>query len=90
MLNVKHSSAYLFFISPFSSSMASASEMSQLQQSSVPLQFPLPNVVIGTDATLIYWAFYNQGSSFPHPVVDPGLVLCAGLKLPCKNSRLLH
>ena len=36
MLNVYHSSAHLFFFSPFSSSMMSASEMSQLQHSSVP------------------------------------------------------
>ena len=31
----------------------------------VPLQFPLPDVVIGTDATPTHWAFYFQGSGLP-------------------------
>ena len=33
-----------------------------LQQSPVPLQLPLPDVVIATDAIPTHWAFYFQGS----------------------------
>ena len=39
--------------------------LSNLQQSPVPLQFPLPDVVIATDATPTRWAFYFQGSGLP-------------------------
>ena len=31
----------------------------------VPLHFPLPDVVIATDATPTHWAFYFQGSGLP-------------------------
>ena len=31
----------------------------------VPLQFPLPDVVIATDATPTHWVFYFQGSGLP-------------------------
>ena len=34
-------------------------------KSPVPLQFPLPNVVIVTDAMPTHWAFYFQGSGLP-------------------------
>ena len=61
--------------------------MSQLHHSSVPLQFPLPNMDIVTDATAIYWAFYLHGSGFSYGVLDPGQVLSARIILPCKNSR---
>ena len=33
------------------------------------LQFPLPDVVIATDAMPTHWAFYFQGSGFPLPVI---------------------
>ena len=39
--------------------------LAKLQQSPVPLQFPLPDVVIATDATPTRWAFYFQGSGLP-------------------------
>ena len=39
--------------------------MSTLQQSPVPLQFPLPDVVIATDATPTHQAFCFQGSGLP-------------------------
>ena len=39
--------------------------MSNLQQSPVPLHFPLPDVDIATDATPTHWAFYFQGSGLP-------------------------
>ena len=60
-----------------------------MQHTSVPLQFTLLDVGIASDATLIEWAFYFQGSGFPL-VVEPCQVMCARLMLPCKNSRLLH
>ena len=39
--------------------------MSHLKQHLVPLRFPLPDVVITTDATLDHWVFYFQGSGLP-------------------------
>ena len=36
-----------------------------MQQSLVPLQFPLPDVVFATDAMPTHWAFYFQGSGLP-------------------------
>ena len=39
--------------------------LANLQQSPIPLQFPLPDVVIATDATPTHWAFYFQGSGLP-------------------------
>ena len=39
--------------------------VSHLQQSLVPLQFPLLDVVIATDAMPTHWAFYFQGSGSP-------------------------
>ena len=43
----------------------------QLQQSTVPLQFPLPNVVIATDAMPTHWVFYFKGSGLPVSVNGP-------------------
>ena len=89
ILNVYHSAAYLFF-SPFSSSAMQLQKLSHLQQSSVPLQFPLPDMVITTNATPHYWAFYFQGSGLP--------VFCCGtwsgsmckVHIALKELRLLH
>ena len=39
--------------------------LAHLQQSRVPLQFPLSDVVIATDAMPTHWAFYFQGSGLP-------------------------
>ena len=47
------------------SSLCQLQQLAHLQQSSVPLQFPLPDVVIATDATPTHWAFYFQGSGLP-------------------------
>ena len=43
-------------------------QLSHLQQSAVPLQFPLLGVVISTDATPSHWAFYFQGSGLPFSI----------------------
>ena len=39
--------------------------MAHLQQSPIPLQCPLPDVSIATDATPAHWTFYFQGSGLP-------------------------
>ena len=62
MLHVYHSPTNLFSWVHFSlSSLCQLEWLSQLQQSPVPLQFPLPDVVIATDAMPTHWAFYFQG-----------------------------
>ena len=66
MLTVYHSPAHLFSPVHFShSSLCQLEWLSQLQQSPVPLQFPLLDVVIATDAMPTHWAFYFQGSGLP-------------------------
>ena len=66
MLSVYHSSMQLFSCVLFSlSSLCQLEWLAHLQQSPVPLQFPLPDVVIATDATPTHWAFYFQGSGLP-------------------------
>ena len=46
--------------------------LAHLQQSPIPLQFPLPDVVIATNATPTHWAFYFQRSGLPYQLVVPG------------------
>ena len=66
MLYVYHSPNQLFSHVLFSlSSLHQLEQLSHLQQSPVPLQFPLPDVVIATDAMATHWAFYFQGSGLP-------------------------
>ena len=66
MLRVYHSPTHLFSCVHFSpSSLRQLDQLAKLQQSPVPLQFPLPDVVIATDATPTRWAFYFQGSGLP-------------------------
>ena len=66
MLTVYQSPTHLFSPVHFSfSSLCQLEQLSHLQQSPVPLQFPLPDVVIATDAMPTHWAFYFQGSGLP-------------------------
>ena len=66
MLSVYHSPTQLFSRIHFSlSSLCQLEWLAKLQQSPVPLQFPLPDVAIATDATPTHWAFYFQGSGLP-------------------------
>ena len=66
MLTVYHSPTHLFSPVHFSfSALCQLEWLSHLQQSPVPLQFLLPDVVIATDATPTHWAFYFQGSGLP-------------------------
>ena len=72
MLHFYHSSTHLFSWVHFSLSLLCQPEwLSQLQQSPVPLQFSLPDVVIATDAMSTYWAFYFKGSGLPLSVSGP-------------------
>ena len=66
MLHVYHSPNHLFSHIHFSLFLLwQLEQLSHLQQSPVPLQFPLPDVVIATDAMATHWAFYFQGSGLP-------------------------
>ena len=81
IFTVYHSPTHLFSPVDFSfSALYQLEWLSHLQQSPVPLQFPLPDVVIATDAMPTLWAFYFQVSHYQ--LVDPGLVLYVGLILP--------
>ena len=90
MLHIYHSPTPIFSWVHFShSSLHQLEWLSQLQQSPVPLQFPLPGVVITTDATPTHWTFYFLGSGLPLSVSGPSQVLCAQPILPCRSLRLL-
>ena len=66
MLCVYHSPTHSFLHVHFSlSSLHQLEWLAHLQQSPVPLHFPLPDVVIATDAMPIHWTFYFQGSTLP-------------------------
>ena len=54
-----------FHVFIFLSSLHQLEQLSHLQQNLVPLQFPLPDMVIATDATPTHWTFYFQGSGLP-------------------------
>ena len=79
----------IFMCSFFSFLFPSTRTVGYITPKSSALQFPLPDVVIATDATPTYWAFYSQGSGLPYQLVVPGLVPCLGLILPCRNFQLL-
>ena len=66
MLHIYHSPTQLFSCVHFSfSSLCQLEQLAHSQHCLVPLQFPLPDVVIATDATPTHWAFYFQGSRLP-------------------------
>ena len=66
MLHVYHFPNHLFSHVHFSlHSLHQLELLSHLQQSPVPLQFPLPHVVIATDAMPTHLAVYFQGSGLP-------------------------
>ena len=72
MLHVYHSPTHLF--SQIHSSLSllhQLEQLSHLHQSPVPLQFPLPDLVIATDAMPPHWAFYFQGSGLHLSVSGP-------------------
>ena len=66
ILWVYHSPTQLFSCVYFSlSSLCHLEQLAHLQQGPVSLEFPLPDVAIGTDATPTHLAFYFQGSGLP-------------------------
>ena len=66
MLHVYHSPTHLFSGVHFSlSSLLQLEQLSYLQQTLVPLLFPLPDLVIATDAIPTHCAFCFQGSGLP-------------------------
>ena len=74
MLHIYHSPTQLFSCIHFSlSSLHQLKQLGHLQQSLVPLQFPLPDLVIATHATPTYWSFYFQGSGLPLSVTGSWL-----------------
>ena len=73
MLTVYHSPTHLFSpIHFFFSSLHQLGWLSHLQQSPVHFQFPLPDVVTGTDAMSAHWAFHFQGSCLPLSISGSG------------------
>ena len=91
MLSVYHSPTQLFSCVHFSlSSLHQWEQLAKLQWSPIPLQFPLLDVVIATDATPTNWAFYIQGSGLPLSVSGAWSGSCVGLILPCRNFLLLQ
>ena len=93
MLSVYHSPMQLFSHVYFSlSSLRQVEQLANLQQSPVPLQFPLPDVVIATDATPPYWAFYFQGSGLPLSVSGAwsGSLCRAHIALQELQAVMLH
>ena len=90
MLHVYYSPTHLFSPVHFSPSLLCQLEwLSQLQQSLVSLQFPLPDVVIATDTMPTHWAFIFRDLGYIYQLVDPDQVLCAGHILPCRSFRPL-
>ena len=65
ILGVYHSPTQLFSCVLFFFHFPSTRTVGYIAPKSSPLQFPLPDVVIATDATPTHWAFYFQGSGLP-------------------------
>ena len=90
MLTVCYNGAHLFSSVQFLVlALHQHEQLCHLQQSPVPLQFPLSYMVIVTDAMPSHLSLYIQGPGFHYQVVDPGQVLCVRLILPSKNFRQL-
>ena len=90
MLTVYHSPAHFFSPVHFCfSALCQLEQLSHLQQNQVPLQFLLPKVVIATDATPTHGPFIFRDLVCHYQLVDPGLILCVGLILPCRSFRPL-
>ena len=73
----------------FQFQVLSTSKPVWVQQSPVPLQFPLPDVVIAMDATDTHWAFYYQVSGLPLSLSGPGQAVCAWFILPYRILKPL-
>ena len=62
--------------------------VSHLQQSPVPLQFPLPDVVIANDATPLIGPFIFRDFIYQYRLVAAGQVLYVWLILSFRSFRL--
>ena len=93
MLHVYHSPNHLFSCIHISLSLLHHLEqLSHLQKSPVPLQFPLLDWVIVTDATPTNWAFTFQGSGLPLSVSRSwsGSICWAHIALQELQAMMLH
>ena len=85
------SSSFIFFLFTFSFQLFfQLWRLSQLPQRSVPLWFPLSDVVITTDTAPSHWAFYFHDSGLP--LSFKGIWSCSVHKvcIVLKNVRQLH
>ena len=90
MLHVYHSPTHLFpHVHFFLSSLHQLEQLSHLQQSPIPLQFPLPDVFIATDAMATHWVFFFRDLVYLYQLVEPGQILCVGLILSIRSFRPL-
>ena len=86
MISVYHSPTQLFSRVQFSlSSLHQLEQLAKLQQSPVPLQFPLPDVMLHP----LIGPFIFSDLGYLYQLVVPSQVPCVGLILPCRNFRLL-
>ena len=53
------------------------------------MQFPLPDLVIATDAMPTHRAFIFRDLGYLYQLVVLGQVLCVELILPCRSARPL-
>ena len=75
MQRVYHSPTQLFSHVPFSiSSLSQLEWLGHLQQSPVPLQFPLPDMVIATSATPLIGLLFSGIWGYLYRLVVPGWV----------------
>ena len=81
--------AIIFMCSFFPFLLTSTGKLAHLQQSPVPLQFPLPDVITANDATPLIGPFIFRDLGYFYQLMVPGQVPCVGLILPCRNFRLL-
>ena len=77
MLNLFHSPDHLLFFFPFFfSTQTWTSETVSVTVESDSLQFPLPDVVITTDARTIHRACIWRVLGYLYPLVEPDQILC--------------
>ena len=76
-----------FFFTFFLPTWHQVWRLPQLQQSPVPLWFPLPNMVVTTDANLSIGLFFFRVLGMMYPVVEPCHCLFRMFILLCKKYK---